>query len=114
MSKIQYWSKLNTDILGDYEIASLPDDKWRQYVEDIIYDPKNIHCDPSPLRKSWSSIRIEMTKKVFQRDEHKCKYCGSIDNLEIDHIKPLARGGSNDLDNLQILCGPCNRRKWAK
>ena len=37
--------------------------------------------------------------------------CGSRENLEIDHVVPLARGGSNRLENLQLLCQDCNRRK---
>ena len=37
--------------------------------------------------------------------------CGSGENLEIDHVVPLARGGSNRLENLQLLCRDCNRRK---
>ena len=36
------------------------------------------------------------------------------DGYHIDHIKPLANGGSNDKLNLQLLCQPCNRSKGAK
>lgn len=32
----------------------------------------------------------------------------------IDHVMPLARGGSNDRRNLQLLCPPCNLKKHAK
>ena len=44
----------------------------------------------------------------------KCRYCGvRLDSayMEVDHKVPLSRGGSNDRRNLQLLCGPCNRRK---
>lgn len=44
---------------------------------------------------------------------HACP-CGTTTNLTVDHIVPLALGGSNDLDNLQVLCGPCNFRKGAR
>ena len=43
-----------------------------------------------------------------------CAYCGrrySAHYLDIDHMAPAAYGGSNDPSNLQVLCGPCNRRK---
>lgn len=40
--------------------------------------------------------------------------CGSAADLEIDHIEPRARGGRDDLDNLQILCRTHNRKKGTK
>ena len=33
---------------------------------------------------------------------------------DIDHIVPVANGGSNDDDNLQLLCASCHKRKTAK
>jgi hypothetical protein len=50
---------------------------------------------------------------VWQRDERKCVKCGSNQNLEFDHIIPLAMGGSNTARNLQLLCADCNRSKGA-
>ena len=35
-------------------------------------------------------------------------------NLEMDHIIPSAKGGTNHADNFQLLCGNCNRRKGTK
>jgi 5-methylcytosine-specific restriction endonuclease McrA len=34
--------------------------------------------------------------------------------LEIDHIRPVSRGGTNDPDNLQVLCRDCNAGKGAQ
>jgi len=43
---------------------------------------------------------------------HKCAYCGKTDvPLEIDHIIPKSRGGSNRVSNLTIACHECNQRK---
>jgi 5-methylcytosine-specific restriction enzyme A len=59
-------------------------------------------------------IPPEVRKYVFERDLHHCQSCGKTAteaNLNVDHIIPLARGGKNDLSNLQTLCSTCNQRK---
>jgi len=50
---------------------------------------------------------------VWQRDGGRCVECDAADELEFDHIIPLAMGGANTFRNLQLLCGTCNRRKGA-
>jgi 5-methylcytosine-specific restriction endonuclease McrA len=42
-----------------------------------------------------------------------CSYCGSHERLEIDHKVPKSRGGTGARVNLQWLCKPCNRAKYA-
>jgi 5-methylcytosine-specific restriction endonuclease McrA len=106
------WVKLPTSIIDDYRWARLSDTDWKRAIENYANDPKNIHYEMNPLRYSYMLVRKQRIKEVFSRDEHVCRYCGSTDNLEIDHIIPLALGGSNDPDNLQILCKKCNRKKW--
>ena len=59
-------------------------------------------------------IPPEVRKYVFERDFYHCQSCGKTNseaNLNVDHIIPLARGGKNDLSNLQTLCSNCNQRK---
>ena len=65
--------------------------------------------------------RVNLTKKirfeVFKRDSFKCQYCGKAAPdvvLEVDHIKPVAEGGSNDILNLITSCFECNRGKGKK
>lgn len=56
------------------------------------------------------SVRFE----VFKRDKFTCQYCGeSAPNviLEIDHITPVSKGGTNDIMNLITSCRDCNRGK---
>lgn len=54
-----------------------------------------------------------MTRRhdVFEADGWQCRNCGSRKSLTIDHIIPLARGGTGARDNLQTLCKRCNNEK---
>jgi len=54
--------------------------------------------------------------EVFKRDSFKCQYCGNTSPdviLEVDHIKPVKEGGTNDITNLITACGDCNSGKGA-
>ena len=49
--------------------------------------------------------------RIFERDDHKCGYCGVSGHLCIDHKTPLSRGGGNEDDNLIAACFTCNNKK---
>lgn len=64
--------------------------------------------------------RQSLSKKtrfeVFKRDGFMCCYCGAHPPeaiLEVDHIRAVANGGTNDIDNLVTSCFACNRGKSA-
>ena len=48
---------------------------------------------------------------VWERDDGQCVQCGAAEDLQYDHVIPVALGGGNSVDNVQILCGNCNRTK---
>lgn len=54
--------------------------------------------------------------KIINMQNNLCVYCGDdiSDDYHVDHIMPLALGGSNWPSNLQCLCPTCNLRKSAK
>ena len=62
----------------------------------------------SPIE--WYAVRWA----VLRRDKFQCQYCGQFApnvKLEVDHIIPIAEGGTNAEDNLKTACFACNRGK---
>jgi hypothetical protein len=72
--------------------------------------------EEEPAKEKWGSRYIPDTVRdeVLERDGHKCKWCSSGENLEIDHIVPVSQGGESVADNLQVLCRSCNRKKRTR
>lgn len=127
--------KVNTDFYAEVHlyltrgrIHRVVDEKKELFdLNEIIDVLKNI--DSSKVkdgrrfysRKVWDSIeRVERAKvsnelrqEIFERDGYTCVNCGSTEKelLEIDHIKPISKGGKTEPANLQTLCHDCNIRK---
>ena len=55
---------------------------------------------------------------VMKRDGFRCVICGRTADdgvkLHIDHIKPIAKGGKTEIENLRTLCDICNHGKQDK
>lgn len=64
-------------------------------------------------RNPRQPINREIRRAVFERDGGTCVECGSNFDLQYDHVIPVALGGATSLENLQLLCGDCNRAKGA-
>lgn len=65
-------------------------------------------------RDAGGSFTPEQMQEVFKRQRYLCANCGKKLKLVGDHKTPLSRGGSNDIENIEGLCGPCNNKKNAK
>lgn len=67
------------------------------------------------LRESSFRAKTKLTKQIWQqvllKYDGKCIYCGTMDNITIEHKMPISRGGTNDFDNLAPACYSCNVRK---
>lgn len=64
-----------------------------------------------------AGITPKLRFEVFKKCNYCCQICGrkaSLElSLEIDHKDPVSQGGTNDPDNLWVLCFDCNRGKSA-
>jgi hypothetical protein len=58
-------------------------------------------------------IGADVRRAVFERDGGRCVECGSDFDIQYDHVIPHSLGGAAAVENLQLLCGDCNRRKGA-
>lgn len=68
------------------------------------------------MAKSRAAISKRKRFNIFKRDGFICQYCGQSPpnvKLELDHIMPVSRGGSDDDTNLITACFACNRGKAA-
>jgi hypothetical protein len=72
---------------------------------------------PPPSAPDCDGIPAHVAREVWTRDESKCQWplagggvCGSTCRVELDHIRPKARGGRSTVANLRCLCRPHNER----
>jgi 5-methylcytosine-specific restriction endonuclease McrA len=75
---------------------------------------------PSVIRllkfiKNVYKAKVSFTKKnVLIRDEYTCAYCGSKEELTVDHVVPSSKGGKTTWENCVACCQDCNYKKGNK
>lgn len=95
-------------LVDDCGVLRFPIEDWEQ----ITLPPTRL-APLHPMRVAWNRIKAKVSPIIFARDGYRCRFCGARFPLEVDHEIAIVRGGTNDESNLQTLCRPCNRRKWA-
>lgn len=68
---------------------------------------------PSFDRLPKSEVKF-CRKNVYLRDRSRCQYCGikfRSEDLNLDHVIPVSRGGKSTWENVVCSCIPCNKRK---
>ena len=110
-----------TNINGAYR-GSKRDEFFSKEIKDIISKINQKRGSFYLNNDIWQSIcRVERGKvtnkmrfAIYERDHYRCRKCGRKTNdLEVDHIIPIAKGGKSTFDNLQTLCHRCNYRKGS-
>ena len=83
-----------------------------QLSSEIVFESP---AGPLPYEQtSRSPIPAAIRSEVWRRDCGRCVQCESKENLQFDHIIPVAKGGATSVANLQLLCKSCNGAKSAK
>ena len=82
----------------------------------VVYCGESI-TETSEARRRGRYIPFSVKMRVVRRDNHTCQECAKHlrdDEVEFDHIIPIAKGGSTEEHNLRLTCFDCNRGKSAK
>ncbi len=74
---------------------------------------KKIRCKSARLRLDANSYR-ELHRQVLERDGWRCQTCGSMQHLQVHHLKFRSHSGSDVEQNLITLCPACHARMHRK
>ncbi|EER95913.1 hypothetical protein BDA96_02G046800 [Sorghum bicolor] len=93
-----------------------------EYYDQTVSSPSGSFYIPAVLRvpqllQVVKRRRVKQSlsrKNILYRDDFTCQYCSSGDNLTIDHVIPISRGGKWEWENLVTACARCNSRKGQK
>ena len=102
----------DTDIL-EQEIQTL-------MIDDDVTNKKGIYSYVLTRNEKFLNIRAfteSQKRSAYEKQNGICKNCGKhfdIKEMEADHITPWHAGGKTSIDNCQMLCKDCNRRKSGK
>ncbi len=89
---------------------------WRRKARKPTWFEWLVFGDRDDIRRNFTNDEMFKIARRgwFNFGSPKCRYCGARENLHVDHVFPISKGGSNDLRNLQLLCQKCNLKKHAK
>ncbi len=74
--------------------------------------PKPVLKEDQPSHPGFMTPVVR--RKVWARSKGQCAMCGSRQNLGYSYIMPISEGGSNKIENLQLLCKACESTKTGK
>lgn len=103
-----------------YDVDQLEAQIKELMLDDDVTNKKGIYYYVLTGDEKYLNIRAftEAQKiAVYTKQEGKCPICGDyydISFMEADHITPWSQGGKTSIDNCQMLCRDCNRRKSDK
>ena len=94
--------------------AKLLEKKKKREIEKLALKELIDEGEIFPEANKRPPIPKDVVDTVWNRDGGKCVYCGSNENLHLDHIIPFSKGGDTSVENLQLLCQKCNLEKSNK
>lgn len=110
------WFRVYDDLVDDPKVQRLSGEAFKEAFFAALRGAENefshlVKRGRDRAGQAWVNLRAS----IFARDDYTCSYCGARGvRLECDHIFPVARGGTDDPENLTTACRPCNQAKRDK
>jgi len=104
--KMRAWRERNREIRRLYDAAYRESHREERAETQNARRARQIANGGSHTRAEWIALKYAF--------ENRCAYCAATGRLTKDHATPLARGGSDYIENIVPACLPCNQRKHAK
>ncbi len=92
------------------EVARAATRRWNQEHPEA----KRLSESKRKATKLGNGVFTILPKEINKLLSDTCNNCGTYNNITLDHIIPISRGGRHSIGNLQPLCGSCNSSKNAK
>jgi len=110
---IPYWHPKYAAVVDSYGQSLTPEEVAAVIAGRQKFQPSGPR---SPVANSAYSRYIppRLRTQVLVRDGSSCLRCGAANDLHVDHIIPVAKGGLTMLSNLQTLCAPHNLMKGGR
>lgn len=105
------------EVYKDPNVRRAAAERTRQWALDHPEESRiNVRNAKAKRKNAVGVHSAEDIKSILKLQKRKCAYCKLKlgKKYHVDHIVPLARGGTNDRKNLQITCADCNLSKGAR
>jgi len=108
-SKLAYYEREREEVIARSK-------KWAESNPEKVRQAKanNLRKRRAARHASRGNFTVEEFKELCEIHGNKCLACDDTRApLEADHVVPLTKGGSDNISNIQPLCGSCNRKKFV-
>lgn len=115
------WGSLYNEYKDNvYDTAALESEITRLMADDDVTRKAGIYpyvLDNDERHLSVRAFTDNMKREAYEQQQGICVHCGAhfeFSEMEADHVTPWSQGGKTTVDNCQMLCRDCNRRKSDK
>jgi 5-methylcytosine-specific restriction endonuclease McrA len=121
LARNKAWNAAHPEVMAAIENAwneNNPGKKAKRIAEWAKNHPEAIKVKFNKHRAKMlgngGSFTVNEWKHLCKAARYKCLDCRKRRKLEADHIIPVSKGGTSNIDNIQPLCRTCNARKGTK